>query len=58
MPGLKLPRRKVYLFAPDLYAQHPIDFEDVLIVAQISHANINSLFSYYRGFARVGQIQG
>ncbi len=57
VPGLKLPRRKVYLHALDLYAEYPIDFEDALTVAQMSHARIRTLYSYDRGFDRTTQIR-
>ncbi len=57
VPGLKLPRRKVYLHALDLYAQYSVDFEDALTVAQMSHAKIQALYSYDRGFDRVPTLE-
>ncbi len=56
IPGLKLPRRQVYLHALDVYAQYPIDFEDALTVAQMSHAKIQALYSYDRSFDRVPEL--
>ena len=53
MPGLKLPQRKVYLRALDLYATYSIDFEDALIVAQMERQGITALYSYDRDFERV-----
>ena len=53
LPGLKLPRRKVYLRALDLYATYSIDFEDALIVAQMERQGITDLYSYDRDFERV-----
>lgn len=53
LPGIKLPRRKVYLRALDLYSTYSIDFEDALIVAQMERQGITDLYSYDRDFERV-----
>ena len=53
LPGLKLPQRKIYLRALDLYATYSIDFEDALIVAQMERQGITALYSYDRDFERV-----
>ncbi len=53
IPGLKLPRRKMYLRALDLYASYPLDFEDALIVAQMEHQKMKEVYSYDREFDRV-----
>ena len=53
LPGLKLPQRKIYLRALDLYATYSIDFEDALIVAQMERQGITDLYSYDRDFERV-----
>ena len=55
LPGLKLPSRRLYLRALDLYAAYPIDFEDALIVAQMERQKITEVYSFDRGF---DQIQG
>ncbi len=56
LPGLKLPCRKVYLQALDLYAQYRLDFEDALTIAQMRQAQLRTLYSYDRCFDRVPQI--
>jgi predicted nucleic acid-binding protein len=55
VPGLRLPHRRTYLRALDLYAASSLDFEDALIVAQMQRQAIKELYSYDRGF---DQLQG
>lgn len=56
VPGLRLPQRRTYLRALDLYATHPLDFEDAVIVAQMERQNIGDLYSYDRGFDRLSNL--
>lgn len=57
LPGLKLPQRKTYLRALDLYASYPLDFEDALIVAHMERQGMAELISYDQGFDRVVGIR-
>lgn len=56
LPGLRLANRKTYLHALDLYASHPLDFEDALIVAQMKRQKITEVYSYDRHFDHVAGI--
>jgi predicted nucleic acid-binding protein len=56
LPGLKLTHRKTYLRALDLYASHPIDFEDALIAAQMERQKVAELYSYDRHFDCLSQL--
>ena len=56
LPGLKLPHRKWYLRALDLYSQSNLDFEDCLTVAQMERQGLTELYSYDRGFDQVPTI--
>lgn len=47
---LRLPQRKVILYALDLYVTYNIDFEDAIVVAQMERQGINELYSYDRRF--------
>lgn len=58
LPGLKLPGKRVYLRALDIYATSPsLDFEDGLIVARMEQAGFSELYSYDRDFDRIPEIQ-
>lgn len=57
LPGLKLPQRKTYLRALDLYASYPLDFEDALIVAHMERQGMAELISYDQGFDRIVGIR-
>jgi predicted nucleic acid-binding protein len=49
--GLRLPHKRMYLRALDLYATYPrLDFEDVLIIAQMERAGERELYSYDTDF--------
>lgn len=56
LPGLRLQQRDTYLRALDLYALHPLDFEDVLSVAHMEHQHIEEVVSYDKGFNRLAHI--
>ena len=53
LQGLKLPNRRMYLRALDVYAATNLDFEDALIVAHMERLKMSDLVSYDRGFDHV-----
>ena len=56
--GLRLPQKRVYLRALDLYASAPfLDFEDALAVAHMEHRGLAEIVSYDRDFDRVTGLQ-
>ncbi len=56
--GLKLPQKRVYLRALDLYASSPfLDFEDALTVAHMEQRGIAGIVSYDKDFDRVTGLQ-
>lgn len=57
LPGLKIPNRKTYLRALDLYATYPLDFEDAVVVAHMERQKIKEVYSYDRGFDQVPGIK-
>jgi uncharacterized protein len=57
LPGLKLPHKRTYLQALELYVAHPrLDFEDALIVAHMERQHIGALLSYDRDFDRISTV--
>lgn len=57
LEGLKLPDRRKYFRALDLYATHNIDFEDALTVAHMEHNNLDELYSYDTDFDRIEEVK-
>ena len=56
--GLKLPQKRVYLRALDLYASSPfLDFEDALAVAHMEQRGITEIASYDKDFDRDTGLQ-
>ena len=56
--GLRLPQKRVYLEALDLYASSPyLDFEDALAVAHMQRQGIAEIVSYDRDFDRIAGIR-
>ena len=56
--GLRLPQKRVYLEALDLYASSPyLDFEDALAVAHMQRQGITEIVSYDRDFDRIAGIR-
>ena len=56
--GLRLPQKRVYLSALDLYASSPfLDFEDALAVAHMERRGMREILSYDRDFDRVEVVQ-
>lgn len=57
MPGLKLPKKQVYLLALDLFVSYPrLDYEDALIIAHMQDAGIEEVISYDEDFDRVPEV--
>ena len=50
LEGLKIPDRRKYYRALDLYAEHAVDFEDALTIAEMERSDIEELYSYDRDF--------
>ena len=56
--GLRLPQKRVYLSALDLYASSPfLDFEDALAVAHMERLGVTEIVSYDRDFDRLPALQ-
>lgn len=53
LKGLKLPNRRTYLRALDLYASTNLDFVDALNVAHMERAKIGTILSFDRDYDRV-----
>jgi predicted nucleic acid-binding protein len=47
----------MYLRALDLYATHPIDFEDALTIAHMERQKIKEVYTYDREFDDVTTIK-
>lgn len=57
LPGLRIPHRKVYLRALDLYASYPLDFEDAVTIAQMERQKIKEVISYDHEFDQVPTLK-
>jgi predicted nucleic acid-binding protein len=58
LPGLRLPQKRVYLTALELFAQSPfLDFEDAVIVAHMQRQGLAELLSYDADFDRIPTVQ-
>ena len=56
--GLRLPQKRVYLRALDIYASCPfLDFEDALAAAHMERLGVSEIVSYDRDFDRVAGLQ-
>ena len=56
--GLKLPQKRVYLRALDLYASSPfLDFEDAVAVAHMEQRGITEIVSYDQDFDRMSGLR-
>ena len=56
--SLRLPQKRVYLRALDLYASAPfLDFEDALAVVHMEHRGLTEIVSYDRDFDRVAGLR-
>ena len=56
LQGLKLPNKRTYLRALDLYATTNLDFVDVLIVAHMERTNTSTVLSFDKDFNRIQGI--
>ena len=54
--GLKIPHRKTYLRALDIYATSNLDYEDALTIAHMERQKLVELLSYDRGFDKMQNI--
>lgn len=58
LKGLRLPQKRLYLRALDLYAIYSfLDFEDALCVVHMENEGINDLCSYDTHFDRTGVVK-
>ena len=56
--GLKLPNKKTYLRALDVYETYsPLDFEDALAIAHMERQKLETIMSYDRDFDRIAQVK-
>jgi predicted nucleic acid-binding protein len=57
LPGLKLPQKRLYLRALDIYASHTgLDFEDAVSAAIVEGMQPAELYSYDTDFDRVPSV--
>ena len=54
--GLKLPNKRIYLRALELFASTNFDFSDALIVAHMEYRKISTLISFDRDFDKIPGI--
>lgn len=57
LPALRIPFRRAFLRALDLYASTSLDFEDALSVAHMERLKIATILSYDQDFDHVEGIQ-
>jgi predicted nucleic acid-binding protein len=57
LPALKVPNRKSFLRALDMYANTTLDFEDALSVAHMERLKLKRILSYDRDFEDVTGIE-
>jgi uncharacterized protein len=57
LEGLRLPDRRKFMRALDLYTSHTIDFEDALTVAEMEQAQIETLYSYDMDFDKIEGVK-
>ncbi len=55
--GMRLPNRRLYVRALDVYAEHNIDFEDALTVAHVERKRLDAILSYDRDFDQVASVR-
>ncbi|MCY3800185.1 MAG: type II toxin-antitoxin system VapC family toxin [Chloroflexi bacterium] len=56
--GLRLPHKRVYVRALDLYASSPfLDFEDALAASHMEQRGVTEIVSYDKDFDRVAGLQ-
>lgn len=57
LPALKIPHRRVFLRAFDLYATTAFDFEDALSVAHMERQKLTKIVSYDKDFDHIPGIE-
>ena len=57
LAGLRVPHRRVFLRALDLYASTSLDFEDALSVAHMERMKLTTILSYDQDFDRIKTLQ-
>lgn len=57
LSNLKIPNRRVFLRALDLYASSNLDFEDALSVAHMEKRKLTTILSYDHHFEHLAGIQ-
>lgn len=57
LPGLKIPYRRTFQRALDLYASTNLDFEDALSIAHMERLKVGTLLSYDEDFDKVKGIE-
>lgn len=55
--GLRLPSRRLYQRALDIYAAYNVDFEDALTLAHMERRGIDEILSYDRHFDRIQGVR-
>jgi predicted nucleic acid-binding protein len=57
LPGVKVPYRRTFLRALDLYASNSLDLEDALSIAHMQRLKIKTIISYDQDFDYIEGIQ-
>ena len=55
--GFKLPQKRLYIRALDIYASKNIDFEDALIFAHMEKRQIKEIYSYDSDFDKLEELR-
>lgn len=55
--GLKIPQKRLYIRALDIYASKNIDFEDALIFAHMEKRQIKEIYSYDSDFDKLEELR-
>lgn len=55
--GLKLPQKRLYIRALDIYVSKNIDFEDALSVAHMEKRQIKEIYSYDSDFDKLKELR-
>lgn len=56
MKGLRLPQKRIYVRALDVYSSTNLDFPDALVVAHMEHRGISTVVSFDKHFDRIPNI--
>jgi len=55
--GLKIPQKRLYILALDIYASKNIDFEDALSFAHMEKRQIKEIYSYDSDFDKLEELR-